>query len=144
MQFEIKGLDQIIENMNRADVKQEAATAMHQSLALIINKVARYPPPPPASWYRRTGLLGRSWDYTVELSGELVGIAYNTAPYANLVQGLEQTGVHKSTGWKRIDDVAEQNRKTIVQFFIDALERIAAQIAGTAHQKGSMIGKQFF
>lgn len=90
------------------------------------DEVKRYPPwrpwssTPPRTGRRaggrRTGDLGRSWQYKVSLGGDsgYVEVASDEGrlerPYARYVQGKRQTSVMSGRGWKTIDEVAERRR----------------------------------
>lgn len=52
--------------------------------------------------YRRTGALGRGWEWTLvrEPDGFLITIA-NRAPAARFVIGLDQQPFHAATGWPK-------------------------------------------
>ena len=98
--------------------KHKISAASAREVMLLMRKMGRftqaklqkYPPPPPASGYRRTGTLGRNW--TTEgpsaLGNDLVVKVGNKVKYGPYVQGLQQTRQHKKTGWPRIDKTGKE------------------------------------
>lgn len=91
----------------------------------VTDEAKRYPPwrpwkNPPKSGRRaggrRTGDLGRSWDYKVELGGDAGYVEVKSEgaklerPYNKFVQGDEQTSVMAGRGWRTIDEIAEQRQ----------------------------------
>jgi len=77
-----------------------------------------YPPAPPASTYRRTGFLGRSF-YPRATKDEFA--LMTVADYAKYVIGAYQVRIHRMTGWynvvERIDEIVRE-----------AADKIAARI----------------
>lgn len=75
----------------------------------------RYPPKPPGSTYVRTGDYGRGWKPGFQRDGgDLVATVTNDdVDYASLVGSPDQTSQHASTGWPRIDEVAEGERLNV-------------------------------
>ena len=59
--IEIHGLDQILAKYARIerDMPNELKRVMTRSVLYAQGQIPPYPAPPPASWYRRTGTLGR-------------------------------------------------------------------------------------
>lgn len=84
----------------------------------IIQEVRPYP---PSVGYPRTGRLGRSWWYRTYGEDLEVG---NYASYAGYVQGAEQTGYHKSHGWKNVFDVATTQAEKLIKKIINKAEQI--------------------
>jgi hypothetical protein len=129
--LKIEGAEQLTRKLSEPLVQRHAKEAMMRAMALIHDEIAKYPPPPPNSRYRRTGLLGRSWSSkTRPLANDIEGIVANTAPYAPEVQGLSQKGFHADTGWGRLDEVAKRLWPQIVEFFQEALRRVAQDARG--------------
>ncbi len=130
MTFEIKGLEELRRKLNQPIVREEAKDAMEKAQALVVHGVAKYPPPPPNSRYRRTGFLGRSWLMgRVQLMADnMTGIVENRAPYAPDVQGPDQLPLFTGIGWERVGDVATRVRDEIVGFFETALQNAARRL----------------
>jgi hypothetical protein len=105
----------------------------------VLNEVKRYPPVPPASTYKRTGNLSRSWhteDFGNATSGMGVRIVSNArnkygTPYSVFVQGRPgyQRQLFADYGWRtawdinleyaaefkdRVSDILKQNMKVAV------------------------------
>jgi hypothetical protein len=78
--------------------------------ARLRTEMAKYPPPPPNSRYRRTLKLGRSWDFEVKASLFAVeAIIGNNTPYGPDVQGAgQQAEIHQGR-WQTDQDVLERN-----------------------------------
>jgi len=75
--------------------------------------------------------LGMSWSYGVEGRGkEIKGILKNPVKYGPLVQGAEQTPMHKATGWPTIYQVVESSREEIREFFSKMLASIIRGAGG--------------
>jgi len=66
-----------------------------------------YPPPPPASRYRRTGNLRQK--LRIKKLSRMSRIVENTASYARYVYGMPQARVHKGR-WASVVDAAEAAR----------------------------------
>ena len=96
--------------------------AMEKAGARIRTELAKYPPPPKNSTYRRTGKLGRSWthraDANLVTATALIG---NNTPYAPDVQGEgTQMPIHQGR-WQTDLQVLTANTDYI-------LEEVGAQI----------------
>lgn len=64
-------------------------------------KAENYPPAPPASTYRRTGFLGRSF-YPRATEDEFA--LMTVADYAKYVIGAYQVRIHRMTGWFNVPE----------------------------------------
>lgn len=105
----IEGLDALQKKLGRINALNVLGPPMVRSLTRLNAYMATYPPPPPASRYRRTGLLGRSWQMRVENTGtQIVGVLGNPTPYGPFVQAAAmQAEVHR--GRWRTDEMALKN-----------------------------------
>lgn len=76
------------------------------------DELASYPPRKVGGRYKRTGMLGRSWQHRVEAKrGAIVGTvasAGQIAPYNVYVQGPRQVKWAKGYGWKQPKDVIKR------------------------------------
>ena len=88
--------------------------------ALILSRLATYPPQRPNSRYRRTGTLGRRW--TMRQQGLQVTVGNNT-PYAPEVQGDKQLAFHRETGWQTPEDVVEKHGREIEAIILSYLSQ---------------------
>lgn len=84
--------------------------AMNRIGARLRTLMAKYPPPPPNSTYRRTMKLGRSWTHEVEAGlFSITTIVGNNTPYAPAVQGEgTQADIHVGR-WQTDAQVLEQS-----------------------------------
>lgn len=69
--------------------------------------------------------LGQSWNVEASANGMVVTVG-TAASYAKLVQGQpgEQAGYHAGTGWRRIDEVAQQDGPQAVRIVEDNVKRM--------------------
>ena len=71
--------------------------------------------------------LSAKWTVQPQAQG-LVQVVGNNASYAQLVQGPQnQTAYHADTGWPTTEKVIEQERSTVIQYLVQAIERLLAQ-----------------
>ena len=114
----IEGLDALEKKLGRINALNVLGPPMVRSMARLHGYMATYPPPPPASRYRRTGLLGRSWQMRVENSGtQIVGVLGNPTPYGPFVQAAAmQAEVHRGR-WRTDEMAIEKNGKAIIADF---------------------------
>ena len=108
------------------DFQKWATPAMNQSLALLQDDIADYPPKPSHSTYRRTGTLGRRWTTAIQKLGSGIrGRLGNNTAYAPWVQSAtQQVSFHKRTGWKTDEQVTDNNRDRIERIFQRAINRV--------------------
>ena len=90
--------------------------------ALAHDAIAKYPPKPPQSTYRRTGRLGRSWKTQVYAKKALVGTSIKYAPYVQV--SATQASFHKRTGWVTIEQVAKAIEPKARQIIAQAIDKI--------------------
>lgn len=119
---EIIGDKELLATLDELIKPSAMRPAMERAGARIRTEMAKYPPPPPNSTYRRTGKLGRSWTHRTRANlitaTALIG---NNTPYAPEVQGEGyQTEVHQGR-WQTDLQVLTANTDYIV-------EEVAAQI----------------
>ena len=111
-------------NINFRDLKPERV--LKGELLPFVRDIKRtaapYPPDFPGNTYKRTGNLGRSWQYVVlsPLSAEVS----NAASYAGFVQGHEQTSLHARHGWKYLHEVGD----SLLEAFIKKIEAKVVRI----------------
>lgn len=114
-------------------------------------KLAQYPPQAPpvnpdrgytrgqGPWYRRTDGsirqyktsedLGPSWTIAEESDGGLTQTIGNDTSYGPWVQGATQTGLHAAHGWQTVEQVAEKETPTVLEFI---RTRLIELLGGTA------------
>jgi len=71
--------------------------------------------------YRRTHKLSQSWRVValIPAAGVAQILLRNDTPYATFVQGGDQQGFHKDTGWKRLDtDVLPNYRQQLTAEYL--------------------------
>lgn len=103
-----KGLDNYLKDVEKAVIPYPP-----------ISEANRPPGPNNYSWYvrnfgvrTRTGKayavsqnMSKEWDFETRVIGAKIRATIkNKADYSKYVQGLRQTGFHKSRGWKRVDE----------------------------------------
>jgi hypothetical protein len=115
------------QQLQRAADPQGWRKPMTMSLALLVDDIAEYPPPPSGSSYRRTLNLGRAWtsaQYEIHAStGGITGVIGNAVrdrrgrAYGPYVQSAEdQANVHRGR-WSTDEMVAERNTNAIVRIW---------------------------
>lgn len=125
--IEVKGLDELAEALEHlaGETTRVLQEGMEQGVLYVHQSMPPYPPARIDSRYRRTGSLGRSMTTEVRTMGATVtGIVGSAMPYAPLVIGTEQAGMHRRRWW-RLVDVVRQALPTVVRM-IEA--RVAAAI----------------
>lgn len=102
--------------------------AMERIGARLRTELAKYPPPPPNSTYRRTGTLGRSWTHTVQTSLiAATAIIGNNIPYAPDVQGEGmQAEIHQGR-WQTEQEVLMDNLDFIMEEVGEQIDQIIAR-----------------
>jgi hypothetical protein len=79
-----------------------------------------------ASGYRRSGQLGKGWTTRVSPNGRRGEVGTNV-PYAVYVQGERQQPFHAASKYPKVEDVAEDERDTVLRFFEREYERQLAR-----------------
>lgn len=125
--IEIEGLDELAEAMGRLAGKTTRVLqeGMEQGVLYVHQSMPPYPPGRADSRYRRTGELGRKMGTEVKTMGRTVtGIVGGAAPYAPLVIGTEQAGMHRGRWW-RLRDVVQKALPTVIRLIE---QKVAAAI----------------
>lgn len=116
------------QQLQRAADPQGWRKPMTQSLALLVDDIAEYPPKPPRSTYDRTLDLGRFWtsaQYEISTNtGGITGVIGNAVrsrktgrAYGPYVQSAEdQAWMHRGR-WATDEMVAERNTNAIVRIW---------------------------
>jgi len=121
----IQGVDEAIARLGQLGVMNVLEPAMKTSLHRLQYYMAKYPPAPPRSSYRRTGTLGRKWTIAVpdifkagnELHGK-IGILLSYAPF---VQSQRfQARIHRNR-WRTDQMAMQENQQAIVRDFEQAI-----------------------
>jgi hypothetical protein len=123
----IRGVEVANARLSRLQGMAWAVRPMHQSVLLLQNRMAAYPPQRAGSAYVRTGTLGRRWTTRVQEIGNhtVLGTVGNNTTYAPWVQARYfQAGIHRGR-WQTEMDVTEQSRDEIAALFQAAIERAA-------------------
>lgn len=116
------GAEKVIKKLNSFGDPAATRRAMDKSLQHIQRRIAKYPPKPPSSRYRRTGTLGRRWTTKIEKNGSR-GIVGNNTSYAPDVQGPEQKVIFKKIGWKTIGTVGREESDAVIGYFEDEIRK---------------------
>lgn len=107
------------ERINIHKAESDVRKFMDRHLERLVEKAREYPPAPSEGGYQRTNRLKLGWRVSpAKFSGNSVnGYIYNTASdrssgrrYMTYVQGRQQTSLHASTGWNRMDAIAAESR----------------------------------
>lgn len=118
----VKGAEKVIKKLNSFNDPAAMRRAMDKSLQHIQRRIAKYPPKPGHSTYRRTGTLGRLWTTKIENQGKR-GIVGNMTPYATYVQGPRRRYFHKAAGWKSIQEVGTEEANAVIGYFEDEIRK---------------------
>ena len=134
MEVEIRGLEELQRKARRmgTDMGPTMSRTMDRAVKYVHSTVPPYPPAPPESRYRRTGLLGRSITTEVRsLGSATVGVIGTNVAYAPDVISSEpangagpQAWYHKRTGWYTLQDVVAKAERQIIAIFEAALDRL--------------------
>jgi len=134
VEVEIRGLEELQRKARRmgTDMGPTMSRTMDRAVKYVHSTVPPYPPAPPESRYRRTGLLGRSITTEVRaLGGTTVGVIGTNVAYAPDVISSEpangagpQAWYHKRTGWYTLQDVVAKAERQIIAIFEAALDRL--------------------
>lgn len=95
------------------------------SAALIQKELATYPPPPAGSTYRRTGTLGRRWQFVTEIKPfRVVANVFNTTSYAPFVEGsMTQARIHQGR-WPTDEQVVEESLEPVAELYADSVNEV--------------------
>lgn len=123
--IEIQGVEQLQRKIGRMQTIAVLGPPMVRSMARLLRTAATYPARPASNQrrpYRRTKLLGRSWQMKVHNDGKtLEGTLNNPTPYGPYVMGPgpdapKQAWMHVGT-WHTTDKVVEMHKDDIIADF---------------------------
>ena len=120
-------VSEALKKLDPKDMEKALIEGVGAASSLVMAETKRYPPPPPASTYQRTGALGRSWQKKVEpyTSGVRGIVDSQGVPYAVYVMGAPgQAWMHKGR-WATVGDIAKREAQNVRRVIIKALERWA-------------------
>jgi hypothetical protein len=128
--IQIQGVQQLVQRLGRAAAFQTLTAPMLRATARLQRRLATYPSPPPASTYKRTGNLGRSWTSRISTSAnQLEGSVGNAVrgprgrAYGPFVQGARtQASIHRGR-WITDEQALDQERPSIERDFKDAIDQ---------------------
>ena len=125
----IKGLDEAVRKFDTAlpVVRYELYRAMYRAVTGELGRMPSYPPPPPASTYVRTLLLGRSLTSMVgqadqarsRVEGDganIRGYVGTAVQYAPDVIGNNQARPHRGRWWRLEASVLSHKRQLEAEF----------------------------
>lgn len=112
----VEGLEEALADLVKDGSPSQVHAAIREALLFLWRRIAIYPPlPPPPRMADREGNLGKRWKTSTKYNGgNPSGEVSNNAGYATYVQGPAQRHYHRATGWKTVDDVAEQYADDVV------------------------------
>ena len=132
--YEIKGLDKLEAKLRpivKGAIKDGLRKTTEKALDYVHSQVPEYPPPPPASTYRRTGTLGRQINTAVkEVGGKIQGVIGSPTEYSPWVISSEavpevgagpQAAVHKGRWWT-LQDVVKKSLAEVKRFYDKLIE----------------------
>ena len=128
--IQLVGLEKLTAKLAGAASLNTLIAPMKRAQELIRQRMADYPPPPPASTYVRTGDLGRSWGAQSPIGGVggLMGvIASSDVPYAGFVEhdptlgDPHQAWMHVGR-WQTDLQVVNESAEQIGQDFTAAIQ----------------------
>lgn len=146
-EIQIEGLDRLLTKLDRISSVRVLYPPMVRSLAKLNSYIATYPKARPQAQpfksdkqrrfffaaikdgritvpYRRTGLLGRSWQMQAEMTPQqVVGTLSNPTPYGPFVQAPppQQAAYHQGN-WRTADDAVQKLSAAIVADFKRAVD----------------------
>lgn len=133
--LEIRGLDALIRRLDKAPVRKEANIALTKSTKVVHQRLSRYtqthPPRRPQQTYIRTFTLRESIQFSIKpfgASGE--GRIFTALDYAPPVMEHDSQTEMFAGRWWTDRSVAEEMTPIVINFFSDALGRLAKNIAG--------------
>ena len=120
--IQIKGIDELIRKLGRAEGMKHLRAPMQRAVYRLQARMAQYPAQRPNSSYRRTGTLGRKWTSKIEQGNGIIrGKVGNNASYAPLVQSYQfQARIHRGL-WQTDRYVVDTEYRTIVRDFENAI-----------------------
>jgi len=132
--YQIKGLDKLdkkLKHLQGKEIKDALHKTTDKAVKYVHSQVPEYPPPPPASTYRRTGTLGRQINTAVkEVGSEIYGVIGSPTKYSPGVISSEyipevgagpQAAVHKGRWWT-LQDVVKKSLAEVKRFYSKMLE----------------------
>lgn len=120
----VQGIDQLNAKFDQLQRNEILRAPMERSVVRLQRFMAKYPPAPPKSKYRRTGTLGRRWTTQIVGSAQgLTGKVGNRTIYAPEVQAeMFQSEIHKGR-WQTDRDAIKKNQSTIIRDFEAAIDK---------------------
>lgn len=114
MQARIYGVERLKKKLGTKEFRERFRRGVEQALLFVHGSLPGYPPPPPGSRYRRTGMLGKSITTRVEegrrkITG-IIGTALRYAPYVISTTRTRdgrgpQAWMHRGRWWTLQDEV---------------------------------------
>lgn len=142
----IDGLDRLLAKLNRLGKMEDAKTAMQTAAKHVMDKARIYPTYKhiPMRWqsekqrrwffaalrtgsirvpYKRGPNLRRHWKISLR-DGGLTASINNDTPYGKFVMGTDsQYWMHKAIGWKTEKQIADEERRVVVDFVTAAIRK---------------------
>ena len=119
--FSVNGANKAAKKLNSLGDPGIMRRAMNRAMLHLHRRMAKYPPKPAHSTYRRQGASGLGGRWTTDVTqGGKRGVLGNITPYGKWVQRHDrQTRFHKRAGWKTDKQVAESENDAVVGYFED-------------------------
>jgi len=121
----IQGDKELLRKLNKLQPRNQKV-AMEAMGLLVVGKVKPYPPQPTGSTYLRgtaprSEQLGKRWDLRAKRQEVRI---FNTASYADYVQGERQAAWHSATGWQTLRKTVTKNEKALIDQLKKQIDRI--------------------
>jgi hypothetical protein len=121
----LSGSQAVIKRIDELKSDKLLDAGLKRGAIYLKSEVAKYPPKPPQSTYRRKGASGglaSGWQVDSEVKNN-TAILGNNIPYATYVQGDRQAWFHKRTGWINIPTILIDNAQRVADLVLDTLRR---------------------
>ena len=121
----LSGSARILKRMDELQSDKLLDAGLKRGAIYLKSEVAKYPPKPPQSTYRRKGASGglaSGWQVDSDVKNH-TAILGNNIPYATYVQGDRQAWFHKRTGWANIPTILRDNAQRVADLVLDTLRR---------------------
>lgn len=119
------GIRELQKTLGELKSNKALKPAMDEAVSHLKGDMRKYPRKARGSAYKRTGMLGRSWQSTVSKSNTaLIGKVRTEAKHAPYVQGKgTQTAIHEDN-WATMDEVLERETPAIRAIFKKHIKRL--------------------
>jgi hypothetical protein len=147
VEIHVDGLEELLNRLQEIQGGRYVKPALSAIGQSIRRRAGEYPPTtianspqnPTGRWYERgygaryasgggnptSEMMNRRWYVRPEQWAVLIG---NTASYSPYVHGQEQARFHGERGWKKVEEVAEEDLPELLDKLGDQIERIWSRV----------------